>query len=56
MGAFKQLEQKLEKKGYSEKAAGGIAYKVGIEKYGKAAMQKKAAAGRARAEEKNEKQ
>lgn len=55
MGAFKNLEEKLEKKGYSDKAAGGIAYKVGLEKYGKATMQKKAAAGRMRAEEKKEK-
>lgn len=55
MGAFKDLEEKLEDKGYSNKAAGAIAYKVGIEKYGKATMKKKAAAGRMKAEEKKEK-
>ena len=43
---FKKLEHKLEKKGYSEEAAGGIAYKVGVHKYGKEGMAKKAAAGR----------
>lgn len=49
MGKFKQLVGKLERKGKSEEQAKGIAAKVGMEKYGKAGMQRKAAAGRARA-------
>jgi hypothetical protein len=47
-GAFKRLVRKLESKGKSAKQAGGIAYKVGVEKYGKAGMARKAAAGRRR--------
>ena len=46
MGAFKKLESKLEKKGYSKKSAGAIAYSAGAKKYGKEGMAKKAAAGR----------
>lgn len=49
MGAFKKLEEKLEKKGLPKSEAGGIAYKQGVKKFGKAGMQKKSAAGRARA-------
>lgn len=49
MSAFKRLEEKLEKKGMSEKEAGGTAYNVGVAKYGKAVMAKKAAKGRAAA-------
>ena len=48
-GAFKKLVGKLEKKGKSAEQAAGIAAKVGREKYGKAGMARKAAAGRARA-------
>ena len=48
-GAFKKLEAKLEAKGLPKSEAGGIAYKQGAKKYGKAGMTKKAAAGRARA-------
>ena len=44
--AFKKLEEKLESEGKSKEQAGGIAYKVGAEKYGKAGMAKKAAEGR----------
>jgi hypothetical protein len=49
MSKFKQLQAKLERKGKSPEQAAGIAAKVGREKYGKAGMAKKAAAGRARA-------
>jgi hypothetical protein len=49
MGAFKKLEQKLERKGMSKKEAGGVAYNAGKAKYGKAGMARKAAAGRSRA-------
>ena len=49
MSAFKRLEEKLEKKGMSEKEAGGVAYNAGVAKYGKSVMAKKAAKGRAAA-------
>lgn len=45
-GAFKKLVSKLEKKGLPASEAGGIAYKQGVKKYGKAGMAEKAAAGR----------
>ena len=48
-GAFKKLVGKLESKGKSPAQAKGIAAKVGMEKYGKAGMERKAAAGRAKA-------
>lgn len=46
MSKFKQLVRKLEGKGKSPEQAKGIAAKVGMQKYGKAGMQAKAAAGR----------
>ena len=46
MSKFKQLVRKLEGKGKSADQAAGIAAKVGREKYGKAGMEAKAAAGR----------
>jgi len=45
-GGFKKLVNKLEKEGESEHEAKGVAAKVGFEKYGKAGMEAKAAAGR----------
>jgi hypothetical protein len=48
MGAFKKLVGKLEAKGKSAANAKGIAAKVGFEKFGKAGMERKAAAGRAK--------
>jgi hypothetical protein len=45
-GAFKKLVGKLEAKGLPASEAGGIAYKQGVKKYGKAGMAKKAAQGR----------
>lgn len=48
-GAFKKLVKKLESKGLPKSEAGGIAYKQGAKKFGKAGMAKKAAAGKARA-------
>lgn len=47
-GAFKRLQAKLEAQGKSPEQAGGIAYKVGEEKYGKAGMEAKSLAGRKR--------
>ncbi len=49
MSKFKELVKKLEAKGKSPEQAGGIAYKVGVKKFGKAGMAKKAAAGRRKA-------
>ena len=43
---FKKLVAKLERKGKSPAQAGGIAYKVGVAKYGKKRMAQKAAQGR----------
>jgi hypothetical protein len=51
LSKFKKLQMSLERKGYSKDAAGAIAYKVGVAKYGKKGMAKKAALGRKRAEE-----
>jgi hypothetical protein len=48
-GDFKNLEKKLEKKG--AKNPGGLAKYIGDKKYGKAEMEKKAAAGRKKANE-----
>jgi hypothetical protein len=48
MSKFKQLEEKLEKKGNSAESAKKIAASIGDKKYGKAGMAKKAAAGRAK--------
>jgi GH24 family phage-related lysozyme (muramidase) len=45
---FKKLQRSLQRKGYSEKSAGAIAYTIGVKKYGKAGMARKAAAGRRR--------
>lgn len=46
MSKFKVLQKKLMKKGKTKKQAGGLAYTIGVKKYGKAGMAKKAAAGR----------
>lgn len=51
LSKFKKLQMSLERKGYSKDAAGAIAYKIGVQKYGKKGMAKKAALGRKRAEE-----
>lgn len=48
-GAFKRGVAALEKKGLPKSEAGGIMYKQGVKKYGKAGMEKKARAGRSRA-------
>lgn len=45
MSNFKKLKDLLKNKGYSDKAAGGIAYKIGVNKYGKNTMQKAAKEG-----------
>jgi hypothetical protein len=45
---FKKMESALEKKGYSEESAKKITAAAGIKKYGKAKMQKMAAAGKKR--------
>lgn len=50
MSKFKQLVDKLESKGMSEKEAGGIAYNQGVKKYGKRKMLQMAIAGRKKAE------
>lgn len=52
MSAFNRLEEKLEKKGMSEKEAGGVAYNSGVAKYGKSVMAAKAARGRQKAAKK----
>lgn len=49
MGAFKAGVKKLEAKGMPAKEAGGIMYKEGLAKYGKAVMARKAAEGRKKA-------
>lgn len=47
MSKFKQLSEKIQKKqNISEKRANAIAATIGREKYGKAGMAKKAAAGK----------
>lgn len=45
---FDALKAKLARKGI--KNPGGLAYKIGVEKYGKAGMARKAAAGRRKAQ------
>ncbi|ARX81536.1 hypothetical protein SMD44_00934 [Streptomyces alboflavus] len=44
---FKKLKAQLAAKG--ARSPGGLAYKIGVKKYGKKTMAKKAAAGRRRA-------
>ena len=44
--AFKKLEHKVEKEGYSDQSAKKIAAAAGIAKYGKAGMEAKAKAGK----------
>lgn len=46
MGAFAALQAKLEAKGLPASEAGGIAYKQGVKKDGKAAMAKGARLGK----------
>ena len=45
---FKKLVGQLMAKGKTKAQAGGIAYKQGVKKYGKAGMTAKAKAGRAK--------
>lgn len=45
MGKFKALVKKLMSQGKSETAAKKIAYSIGVNKYGKKGMARKAAAG-----------
>lgn len=44
MSKFSKLKAKFAKEG--KKSPGGLAYAIGVKKYGKAGMAKKAAAGR----------
>jgi hypothetical protein len=47
MGKFATLSAKIQKKqGLSKEAANAITYSIGVKKYGKAGMAKKAAEGR----------
>jgi|TARA_R100000935_G_scaffold56548_1_gene88369 hypothetical protein len=48
MSKFKVMVKKLMGQGKSEKAAKAIAYSIGVNKYGKKGMARKAAAGRRR--------
>ena len=43
---FNKLVGQLKKKGYSQSSAQKIAYSIGVKKYGKAGMARKAAAAR----------
>ncbi len=43
MSRFSKLQGSLQKKGYSKKAAGAIAYSAGKKKYGKKGMARLAA-------------
>jgi hypothetical protein len=52
MSKFKALVKKLVASGKSETAAKKIAYSIGVNKYGKKGMAKKAAAGRKKARRK----
>jgi len=52
MGKFKALVKKLIADGNSETAAKKIAYSIGVNKYGKRGMARKAAAGAKRARRK----
>lgn len=49
MSKFAALVKKLTAKGHSEDSARRIAYSIGVKKYGRRAMARKAAAGRRRA-------
>lgn len=49
MSKFAALVEKLTAKGHTEDSARRIAYSVGVKKYGRRAMARKAAAGRRRA-------
>jgi hypothetical protein len=49
MGKFKALVKKLMSQGKSETAAKKIAYSIGVNKYGKKGMARKASAGAKRA-------
>lgn len=51
MSKFKKLQVKLEREGKSKDAAADIAGAIGIKKFGKKGMAKKAALGRKKAEE-----
>ncbi len=46
MSKFNKLKSELAKKGI--KNPGGLAYKIGVEKYGKKGMERKARAGKAK--------
>ena len=46
MSRFKTLANSIRKQWYSKKSANAIAASIGIKKYGKAGMARKAAAGR----------
>ena len=46
MSHFSKLVEKLEKEGMSEKEARAVAYKIGVEKYGKKGMENKAKEGK----------
>jgi|TARA_R100001463_G_scaffold50547_1_gene100881 GH24 family phage-related lysozyme (muramidase) len=46
MGAFDRMVKKLMAQGKSKEAAKKIAYSIGVNKYGKKGMARKAAAGR----------
>ena len=45
MGTFRQMVKKLMAQGKSEEAARRIAYSIGVNKYGKKGMARKAKAG-----------
>ncbi len=49
MSKFAALVKKLTAKGHTEDSARRIAYSIGVKKYGRRAMARKAAAGRRRA-------
>tara|TARA_R110000744_G_scaffold34019_3_gene79553 strand:+ start:511 stop:663 length:153 start_codon:yes stop_codon:yes gene_type:complete len=48
MSKFKTMVKKLMGQGKSKKAAQAIAYSIGVNKYGKKGMARKAQAGRSR--------
>lgn len=49
MSKFERLVGKLTAKGHTEDSARRIAYSIGVKKYGRRAMARKAAAGRRKA-------
>lgn len=50
MSKFSKLSSKIQKKqGLSKESANAITYSIGVKKYGKEGMAKKAAAGRRKA-------